>query len=190
MVYQLQACVSESTFFSRPFRTAETSVGSTFPWQEFVLMQPGNYTLELYLQDIGQLATWWKGNKRHFRPWRFPESFSFCACFCWRCRYFFVVLCVFLFFEKDEGNSTYQKQWDDNKEVGLSIWFYWFRLAPIYQFTSLTMLNVFRHTEIWEEVSVPAKLNCCWFLFDQRLSPVWTRIVHVEAAKHLGWYSR
>lgn len=52
------------------------------PWQEFVLMQPGNYTLELYLQDIGQLATWWKGNKRHFSPWRFPESFSFCVCLC------------------------------------------------------------------------------------------------------------
>lgn len=71
------------------------------PWQEFVLMQPGNYTLELYLQDIGQLATWWKGNKRHFSPWRFPESFSFCVCFCWwRGCFLLCFVCFFCFSRK------------------------------------------------------------------------------------------
>ena len=128
--------ISESTvhLFVLPFRTAETSVESTFPWQEFVLMQPGNYTLELYLQDIGQLATW-KGskNKRHGRHESLlPLAFScdFFSFFCVLCVFlvgdvgiFCCALCVF-FLEKDEGNSSYQKQWDDNTEVGPSIWFY------------------------------------------------------------------
>ena len=64
-------------------------------------MQPGNYTLELYLQDIGQLATW-KGsqNKRHGShgpaPGGFPVNlFRFV---CVRVFFLLVTLCSVCFF--------------------------------------------------------------------------------------------